>query len=96
MTMWAKALKTTTLAAVLATGVSLLGAAGPATAAPPDNASCTGRSVSNGAQNSPGPFGQGVKQFAGTYGQQWGQYIAYEAGTDEDPCPNPVEYFSGD
>ncbi|GGG70103.1 hypothetical protein GCM10011374_38330 [Kocuria dechangensis] len=95
MTTWAKALKTTTLAAVLATGVSLLGAA-PATATPPDNASCTGRSVSNGAQNSPGPFGQGVKQFAGTYGQQWGHYIAYEAGTDEDPCPTPFEYFSGD
>jgi hypothetical protein len=83
-------LSTATLAAALVVGASTLGAA-PAAAAPPDNASCTGRTVSNGAQNAPGPFGGIVHQYATYYGDEWGESISKEARTKGE-CPAPLPF----
>lgn len=90
MNNWTSRLSTTTLAATLALGASALGAA-PATATPPDNASCTGQAVSGGAQNSPVPFGVIVSEYGKYYGDEWGEHISDEARTDGE-CPPPPPF----
>lgn len=87
-----KTLKIGALAAALALGSSLLGAgsAVATTTAPPDSASCTGRTVSGTAPETI-PFGGIVNEYATFYGDEWGQNISKEARTVGE-CPGPLPF----